>query len=402
MSLSLKVKNELLDRGYTRRNITQIALGAAAVLPFFHEFAFAQDAQPGSLARGGNDPRRFAPDVVRITSNENPMGPSKEALDAMAQVAGRAWRYGPIGDNNDFLDLIASTEGVKSNYVTPYPGSGPALANLVPAFASPTRSWVMATPGYGNGASRNIGNKTVQVPLRADYSHDVEAMIKADPNAGAYYICNPNNPTGTLTSRKDFEYILANKPKDAVLVIDEAYVHFSGRDNMSTDLVKADKDVIVLRTFSKIYGMAGLRAGMAYGRPDLLAQLAKFGRTGNLSVATMAGAAASLKVEPVLLKERGAINKRNRDLAFEHIDKIGAAYIPSVSNFFMLSVKGMTGAQVGDAMAAKKVLLAGNRWPEWKNHIRVTVGTYEEMGKFNAALSQVVKEGPVQSTRAKA
>jgi len=402
MSLSLNVKNELLDRGYTRRNIARIALGAAATLPFFHEFAFAQDAQPGSLARGGNDPRRFAPDVVRITSNENPMGPSKESIEAMAQVAGRAWRYGPVGDNNDFLDLIASTEGVKPNYVTPYPGSGPALANLVPAFASPTRSWVMATPGYGNGASRNIGNKTVQVPLRKDYSHDVEAMIKADPNAGAYYICNPNNPTGTLTPRKDFEYILANKPKDAVLVIDEAYIHFSGRDNMSTDLVKADKDVIVLRTFSKIYGMAGLRAGMAYGRPDLLAQLAKFGRTGNLSVATMAGAAAGLKVEAALMKERVAINKRNRDLAFEHIDKIGASYIPSVSNFFMLSVKGMTGAQIGDAMAAKKVLLAGNRWPEWKDQIRVTVGTYEEMGKFNAALSQVIKEGPTQSTRAKA
>ena len=184
MSLSFKVKNELLDRGYTRRNIAQIALGAAAALPFFHEFAFAQDAQPGSLARGGSDPRKFAPDVVRITSNENPMGPSKEAIEAMAQVAPRAWRYGPVGDNNDFLDLIASTEGVKPNYVTPYPGSGPALANLVPAFASPTRSWVMATPGYGNGASRNIGNKVIQVPLRKDYSHDVEAMIKCRPECG--------------------------------------------------------------------------------------------------------------------------------------------------------------------------------------------------------------------------
>ena len=314
----------------------------------------------------------------------------------------RAWRYGPIGDNNDFEELLASTEDVKPEYVTSYPGSGPALANLVPAFASPTRSWVMASPGYGNGASRGIGNKVVAVPLRKDYSHDVEAMINADPNAGAYYICNPNNPTGTLTPKKDFEYILAHKKKDAVLIIDEAYIHFSGRDHMSTDLVRADKDVIVLRTFSKIYGMAGLRAGMAYGRPDLLAQLAKFGRTGNLSVATMACAAASMKVADSLVPERVAINKKNRDLAFEHIEKIGASYIPSYSNFFMLSVKGMTGAQVGDAMAKKKVLLAGNRWPEWPDHIRVTVGTYEEMGKFNAALSQVIKEGPMEKTQAKA
>jgi histidinol-phosphate aminotransferase len=402
MSLSLKVQNELLDRGFTRRNIGRIALGAAAALPFFHEFAMAQDdgAQPGGRGRGMRGTRAYDPDAVRITSNENPMGPSKQGLEAIAKVAPLAWRYGPQGDNTELQGLLETSEDVKSGYVIPYPGSGTPLANLVPAFTSPTRSWVMASPGYGSGASRGIGNKVVKVPLRKDYSHDVEAMIKADPNAGAYYICNPNNPTGTLTPRKDFEYILANKPKDAVLVIDEAYIHFSGRDNMSTDLVKADKDVVVLRTFSKIYGMAGLRAGMAYGRPDLLEQLGKFGRSGNLSVATMACAAASLKAGAPLMKERIAINKKNRDLAFEHMDKLGVAYIPSASNFFMMAVKGMTGPQVGEAMAAKKILLAGNRWPEWPEHIRVTVGTYEEMGKFNAALSQVVKEGPVEKTQA--
>lgn len=403
MSLSSKVQHELLERGYSRRQIARIGLGAAAVMPFFHEFAFAQNGGAAGSRRSGRmgyGPRNYDPSVVRITSNENPMGPSKEGLESIAKVSPLAWRYGPQGDNNDLQKLLETTESVKPDYVTPYPGSGPALANLVPAFTSPTRSWVMASPGYGNGASRGIGNKVVQVPLRPDHSHDVEAMIKADPNAGAYYICNPNNPTGTLTPRKDMEYILAHKKKDAVLIIDEAYVHFSGRDHMSTDLVAADKDVIVLRTFSKIYGMAGLRAGMAYGRPDLLDQLAKFGRTANLSVATMACAAASLKVADKLVPERMAINKRNRDLAYEHMEKLGVAYIPSYTNFFMMAVKGMTGPQVGEAMAAKKVLLAGNRWPEWPSHIRVTVGTYEEMQKFNEALSQVVKEGPVLKSQA--
>jgi histidinol-phosphate aminotransferase len=404
MALSQKVQGELLDRGYSRRHIARIALGASAVLPYFHEFAFAQDdgAAPGRRGGRGGFMRTYDPDAVRITSNENPMGPSKQGLEAIAKVSPLAWRYGPQGDNNDLQALLESTEDVKPGYVVPYPGSGTPLANLVPAFTSPTRSWVMASPGYGSGASRGIGNKVVKVPLRKDHSHDVEAMIKADPNAGAYYICNPNNPTGTLTPRKDMEYILAHKQKDAVLIIDEAYIHFSGRDNMSTDLVKADKDVVVLRTFSKIYGMAGLRAGMAYGRPDLLEQLGKFGRSGNLSVATMACAAASLKVADPLVKERMAINKRNRDLAFEQMDKLGVSYIPSHSNFFMMAVKGMTGPQVGEAMGKKKILLAGNRWPEWPEHIRVTVGTYEEMGKFNAALSQVVKEGPMEKTQAKA
>jgi histidinol-phosphate/aromatic aminotransferase/cobyric acid decarboxylase-like protein len=100
------------------------------------------------------------------------------------------------------------------------------------------------------------------------------------------------------------------------------------------------------------------------------------------------------------MSERIAINKRNRDLAFGQIEKLGASYVPSVSNFFMLSVKGMTGPQIGEAMAAKKILLAGNRWPEWPEHIRVTVGTYEEMTKFNAALSQVVREGPMSKAQA--
>jgi histidinol-phosphate aminotransferase len=387
----------LLERGYSRRQIGRIALGAAAVMPFFHEFAFAQDdAAPAARSVRG---AAIDPDVVRITSNENPMGPSKEGLEAMARVAPLAWRYGPQGENIEFQSLLASTENVKPEYVLSYPGSGTPLANLVPAFTSPTRSWVMASPGYGSGASRDIGNKVVKVPLRKDYSHDVQAMIKADPNAGAYYICNPNNPTGTMTSRQDMEYILANKRPDAILVVDEAYIHFSGRDSMSTDLVRQDKDVVVLRTFSKIYGMAGLRAGAAYGRPDLLAKLAKFGRTANLSVATMACAAASLKVEAKLIAERMAINTRNRDLAYEQISKLtGAAAVPSTSNFFMLSVKGMTGPQINKAMAAKKILLAGHRWPEWAQHVRVTVGTFEEMQKFNAALAQVVQEGAPKAT----
>ncbi len=392
MSLHPKVEQELLDRGYSRRSVARIALGASAALPFFHEFALAQQAERRGRAGGGGARAVTDPSVIRISGNENPMGPSKEGLESIAQVAPRAWRYGPVGDNQELQSLIESTEGVKSGYATLYPGSGPALSNLVPAFTSPTRSWVMASPGYGSGASKEIGNKVVKVALRKDYTHDVEGMIKADPNAGAYYICNPNNPTGTLTPRKDIDYILANKKKDAVLVIDEAYIHFSGRDNMSTDLVKADKDVVVLRTFSKIYGMAGMRAGIAYGRPDLLEQLAKFGRTGNLSVVTMACAAASVKANATVIPERIGINKRNRELAFEQMDKLGVGYIPSVSNFFMMSIKGMTAEQMYAKFQENKILLGGaNRWPEWPNQIRVTVGSNEEMIKFNTVLAQVVK-----------
>jgi histidinol-phosphate/aromatic aminotransferase/cobyric acid decarboxylase-like protein len=393
--LSRKTQESLLERGYSRRQLSRILMGTAAAVPFFNEFAQAQQAEARARRSGGGATRpAYDPSVVRITSNENPMGPSKEGIEAMAKVGPLGWRYDPQGENLEFMGLLQSTENVKPGYVDGYPGSSVPLANSAAAFTSPTRSWVMGSPGYGNGAGRFIGSKTIQVPLRKDYTHDVEAMIKADPNAGAFYICNPNNPTGTLTPRKDFEYILANKPKDAVLIIDEAYVHFAGPENYSTDLVRQDKDVVVLRTFSKIYGMAGLRAGALYGRPDLLAKVSEYGRGGHLPITATACAAASMKVGPSLMKERLEINKRNRDLAFEHLEKMGVKYVPSTSNFFMMSVPGMTGVQVGTAMAAKKILLAGNRWPEWPQHIRVTVGTYEEMGKFNDALDQVLKEGP--------
>jgi histidinol-phosphate aminotransferase len=403
MALTSKLTQSLMDRGFSRRDIGRISMGAAAAMPFFSEFALAQQAEQKTAAarRGGGGMGgargAYDPDMVRITSNENPMGPCKEGLEALYKVAPMGWRYAPQGDNLEFASLLATTENVPQDHVTPYPGSSIPLANSAAAFTSPTRSWVMAGPGYGSGAGRWIGAKTIKVPLRKDYSHDVEAMIKADPNAGAYYICNPNNPTGTLTPRKDLEYILANKAKDAVLIIDEAYVHFAGPENMSTDLVKADKDVVVLRTFSKIYGMAGLRAGAAYGRPDLLAKIREFGGGGFMPVTATACAAASMKVGPSLMKERLQINKRNRDIAFEHLQKLGVRYIDSGTNFFMMQVKGMTGQQVGTAMASKKVMI-GRVWQEWPEMVRVTVGTEEEMRKFNAALDLVIKDGPSAST----
>src|SRR5580658_5086901 len=142
--------------------------------------------------------------------------------------------------------------------------------------------------------------------------------------------------------------------------------------------------------------MAGLRMGATFGRPDLINKIRAFGGSGMLPVTATACAAASMKANPGLLNERVKINKENRELALEHIQKVGGSYMGEpVGNFFMMSLKGMTGAQVGNAFSAKKIQLAGaQRWPSTPNHIRVTVGTKEEMTKFNAVLDQVIQEGP--------
>ncbi len=246
----------------------------------------------------------------------------------------------------------------------------------------------MADPGYESGAqtAKFIGAKAIHVPLRKDYSHDVQAMLKADPNPGVIYICNPNNPTGTLTPRADIDYVVANMPKGCILLLDEAYMHFSTLIKPGVDLVNGDKDVIVLRTFSKVYGMAGIRAGAALGRPDLLAKLKPYG-PGFVPITAMAAATASLKNKTVVA-DRRKINKDIRDNVFEFLEAKNFKYVKSEANHFMIDVK-RPGGEVVDAMAKQNVLI-GRLWPVWPTHVRVSVGTQPEMDRFKAAFLKVM------------
>src|SRR5215471_14647695 len=384
--LSKQTVESLEQRGFTRRQIGRMAslLAAGASLPFYNEYAMAQDAE--RRMRGGTRPD-YGSDVVRISSNENPQGPCKEGLEALTKVAPMGWRYSPHNENREFTKAIAETMGVKEEYINATAGSSDPLHRSSCAFTSPTRSWVMANPGYGGGAPAFIGSKVVRVPLKDDYSHDVKAMMNADPDAGAYYICNPNNPTGTLTTIKDIEYLLANKKKDAVVVVDEAYIHFSEDAESAVSLVAADKDVIVLRTFSKIYGMAGLRAGMAIARPDLLAKMRPFSAGGFLPVTGLACATASMRVKS-LIADRRALCKQIRENTFSFLEKRGISFVPSQANFFMMEVK-QQGADFAKAMADQKIII-GRIWPVWPTKVRVTVGTAEEMNKFNQAVAKIM------------
>jgi histidinol-phosphate aminotransferase len=358
-------------------------LTAGGALPFYNEFAMAQDAQQRMMGAR----RQMDADTIRISSNENPMGPCKEGVEAITKVAPHGWRYSPNNEQGQFVKTASDLLGVKQDYIQATAGSSDPLHRASCAFTSPTRSWVMANPGYGGGAPAFIGSKVVRVPLKDDYGHDVVGMIKADPDAGAYYVCNPNNPTGTLTTIKDIEYLLANKKKDAVVVVDEAYIHFSEDAESAIPLVAADKDVIVLRTFSKIYGMAGLRAGMAIARPDLLAKMRPFSAGGFLPVTGVACATASMQVKN-LVAERRALCKQIRENTFSFLEKKGVSFVPSQANFFMMEVK-QKGEDFSKAMADQKIII-GRMWPIWPTKVRVTVGTTEEMAKFNQATAKIL------------
>jgi histidinol-phosphate/aromatic aminotransferase/cobyric acid decarboxylase-like protein len=258
------------------------------------------------------------------------------------------------------------------------------------AFTSPAKSFVAADPGYeaGFGAAAFMGAKTCKVPLTATHAHDVRAMAAADPNAGVLYVCNPNNPTGTLTPRADIEWLVENKPKGSVVLLDEAYIHFTDAP-MCSDLVAADKDVILLRTFSKLYGMAGLRAGAAFGRPDLLARIKGYA-AGALPVTGMVGATASLEVK-TLVPERRANLRAVREDVFAFLRKKNIGFVPGETNCFMLDTK-RPAAEFIKAMQVENVYV-GRVWPVWPTFSRISVGTPEEMAKFKAAVEKVMQVG---------
>ena len=327
VSLTEHQQHEFLKRGFSRRNFGRIAamITAGSALPFYNEPAMAQL----SAIRGG-----MPAGAVKINANENPLGPCEEALNAVYAVAKNGGRY-LYEETFGFQELLAEQEGLKRDYVQPYAGSSAPLHQAVLAFTSPGKPFVTADPGYeaGERAAEFIGAPVIRVPLTKTYAHDVKKMAVASENAGLIYVCNPNNPTGTLTPRADIEWLLANKPAGSILMIDEAYTHIAGAPFCS-DLVAKDKDVIILRTFSKIYGMAGLRAGAALGRPDLLAKILPYS-SGALPVTGMVAATASLKNKTLVPARRKKIGDVRADV-FSFLDKNTFSYVPSVSNKFMV------------------------------------------------------------------
>jgi histidinol-phosphate aminotransferase len=364
---------------FSRRSFLHLSAAASAAA------AFHVVSEPMLAARARAP---HSNDAVIIDQNENPLGPSQPARDAISTIIPQGGRY---ADNltDDLVHTFAQLEGLNPDFVHAFPGSSVPLRFTVVTFTSPAKSYITADPGYEAGmyAAAAAGARVVKVPLTTTHAHDVKAMLAAGTDAGLFYVCTPNNPTGTLTPHADIEYLVENKPKGSVVLVDEAYIHFSGAPS-TLDLVKAGKDVVVLRTFSKTYGMAGLRCGFAIARPDLLTKIMDNAGWNFMPVTAVVAAIASLK-DPQLVPERRRINATVRQQTFQWLDRNGYSYIPSESNCFMLDTK-RPGKEVIDAMAQQNVLI-GRIWPVMPTYVRITVGTAEEMGAFQAAFQKVMR-----------
>src|SRR5206468_720374 len=392
--------NPNMMQGVSRRSFMRILGAASAAATTFPAFAGIQ--QPATQAASPSDRRngmrgmQLPSDTVIISSNENPLGPAQSALTAIGNTATQGGRY-HFDEYVKTINVFNEQFGLKKDYSALFPGSGGPLDLALMSNIGPDKPLVYGDPSYEQGprAADTMKAPKYPVPLTATYAHDVKAMLKAHPSPGAYYIVNPNNPTGTMTPKADIVWLVNNKPKGSVVIIDEAYHHFSN-DESCIDLVAQDKDVIVMRTFSKIYGMAGIRAGFAVARPDLIE---RFGNVGgpsrslaSISITSAAAARASLQ-DKDLVPLRKKINSDIRSETLEFLTKHGYKIVPgSQGNMFMVDVK-RPGKEFQAAMLKENVSI-GRTWSAIPNYVRVPVGIKAEMEKFQTAFVKCMDMPP--------
>src|SRR5882672_3149044 len=378
-----EARDDLLDRGYSRRQLLRIAAVFSSVS------VAASVGRPVWASGGVPDP---APEAkTRIGANECWTGPMAPGQAAAAAIISASNRYAPTDQRGDFIKAVMQVEGVPYDHVAPWPGSSDPLSRAVVTFCSATKALITADPTFelAGRTADWLGAPVKRVPLKPDYTHDVKAMLAADPSPGLYYICTPNNPTGTVTPLADIEWLVANKPEGSIVLIDEGYTHFAGVPTASY-MAKADKDVIVMRTFSKIFGMAGMRMGYVMTRPDIITKLMRYDggmQSGALPIPSLACATASLTAADLIAARRKEMQQA-RGMTLEHLKKRKIKVISGDANMFMVDWKTKAAKDMQVAFRTQDVEI-GRSWPIWPTVSRVTVGSMDDMTAFSMALDKV-------------
>ncbi len=354
---------------------TGLAVSGLGLAPIAQAAALPAPAAPGAAG------------PVLLNFNECPYGPAPAAQAAIRDIVPGSGRY-LFALAGEVRDTFAAKEQIAADRVRLYPGSSEPLNRAAVVWTSATAGLVVADPTFeslGDLAAAR-GATVERVPLRADGAHDLRAMVAAAQriNAGLLYLCNPNNPTGSITPADDIAWLLAHKPAQTRVLVDEAYIQYSDQPSLIGQVMQRD-DVIVLRTFSKLYGMAGLRLGVAAAHPDRLRELASLG-DNPVPVTALAAALASLR-DPDLVAQRKAQNAQVRQATVAWLGKRGYSSVPSEANCFVVDVQ-RDGKTFVAAMAERGVII-GRSWPIWPQRVRVTVGTEAEMATFRKAFAEV-------------
>ncbi len=364
----------------SRRNfLRSLGLGAAAGAAVrwpLGTIPRAYASEPARAAQSGG--------FIRLDSNENAYGPSAKVGEAIRSAVGLVNRY-PFRKYDEVTEQIASIHQVRPEQVLFACGSTEILRVAVCAFLGRGRQLIQAAPTFEaiEDYSKAAGSEVVSIPLAPGFVHDTGRMLaRAGSSTGLIYICNPNNPTATITPRKDLESFIGKLPADAMVVVDEAYHHYAGKSGMYVSFLDEplhDERIIVTRTFSKVYGLAGLRLGYAVASPKVIEKMRVFLTADSLN-------AIVAEVIGVALRDTEGINdfvKRNSDDRQEFFNSAMIRMLMPVdshANFVITNVQHPA-VEVIEHFRQHNILI-GRHFPPLDNYIRVSLGTPEEMRAF--------------------
>jgi histidinol-phosphate aminotransferase len=322
------------------------------------------------------------PQPIVLCWNENPYGPSPAARAVISGTIPSACRY-PDEEINQLVALLARIEGVSPGHMVIGSGSGELLCALGLLHGRGGGEIIAAEPTYAEltNYAQHAGAELKFVPVDKQFNHDLSAMRAAvSARTRAIYVCNPNNPTGTAIGAGSIRSFVESLPESVTTIVDEAYLDFADGDDVRTvaDLVSGGKRVVVLRTFSKIHGMAGVRCGYAIARPDVAADIAA-ARMSSPNIFAMRAARASLGDKAFLADTRRRIVASRRRITDE-LGVLGLAYAKPQTNFVFFDT-GAPLAQFNQFMKSRNILV-GRLFPPYDNWCRITIGTEPEVEAF--------------------
>src|SRR5437016_8084582 len=367
----------------SRRRFAQLLGAGAAAVVVRPSLSFGKPTQAITtpLSEGG---------IVRLSANENPYGPSSKALQAMTDSFGLSCRY-PDEHNNLLIEKLAKLNGVNHDQILLGDGSSEILKLCAETFTGKNcGTLVAADPTFEpilQQAEIN-GAEVVKVPLTASFAHDLPKMLAA-VKRGLIYVCNPNNPTASITPKNELSEFIGKTPGETMILVDEAYFHYADSPDYESmiSLVKDHPNLIVARTFSKIYGMAGLRCGYCVAQPEKIKRMHPFQMWDSVNMMALKAATASLDDVDQVNNGR-KLTSEAKSFTTSELDKMGYKLIPSQANFIMFDCKKPV-VPIIKAMKERNVQV-GRLFPALPNHMRLTIGKKSEMESFVSAFKQVM------------
>jgi len=364
----------------SRRKFAQLLGISAAAIVVRPSLSFAKQPEHATGTAG----------IVRLSANENPYGPSPKAHRAMQNSFEVCCRY-PDEANDVLIEKLAKLNGVSREQIVLGDGSSEILKLSAEAFTGPTQGKLIAADPTFEAIleySKANGGEVVKIPLTKSFAHDLPKM-SATAKRGLIYICNPNNPTASITPKNELREFIANTPRETMILVDEAYFHYA--DSLEYEsvipLVKDHPNLIVSRTFSKIYGMAGLRCGYCVAQPETIKRMHPFQMWDSVNIMALAAATASLD-DPDQVPNGRKLNSEAKAFVTGELDKLGYKSIPSQANFIMFDCKRPVVPLI-QALEQHNVHV-GRLFPALPNYRRVTVGKKTEMETFLTAFREVM------------